>query len=209
MSMILASVLIIISISFIKTLNTMKKIIIGLAALLMAATINITNAQSAKDSRMPMKQERLERKQQKALEQQERKEALLDLVHDQSFVLEADALYDRYRNRYNATANNFIMFDGERMILQTAFPTRIGYNGLGGITVDGKITDYKVTESKSTISITAQVISSVLGHGTLTMNIGNSGYADATFSDTWGNRISFSGHLESLEDSKLFEGMSI
>lgn len=187
----------------------MKKMIIRMTAVLMAVTLNIAIAQSDEDSRTPMKQDRLERKQQKALEQQEMKEVLLDLVHNQSFVLEADALYDRYRNRYNATANNFIMFDGERMVLQTAFPTRIGYNGLGGITVDGKITDYKITESKNAISITAQVISSMLGHGTLIMNIGNSGYADATFSDTWGNRISFSGHLESLEDSKLFEGMSI
>ena len=187
----------------------MKKIIIGLTAFLMAASLNITNAQSAEDGRTSMKQERLERKQQKALEQQEMKAALLDLVQDQSFVLQADALYDRYRNRYNATANNFIMFDGDRMVLQTAFPAYIGYNGLGGITIDGRVTDYDMNENKNSITVTAQVTNSVAGHGTLTMNIGSSGYADATFSDNWGNRISFSGYIESLENSRFFEGMSI
>ena len=188
----------------------MKKIIIGMIALLMAVSINISNAQSSQDSKAQRKQERLERKQQKALQKQEMQEKLMELVKNQSFVLEADALYDRYRNRYNATANNFIMLDGDRVVLQTAFPSGIGYNGLGGITVNGRLVDYEVkTRNDQSISITAQVNSTILGHGMLTIHIGSTGYADATFSDNWGNRISFSGRIQSLEDSYLFEGMSI
>ncbi len=186
----------------------MKKIIFMMTALLIAASINISNAQSVEDN--TAQEEKLSKKERKALEKAEMKKKLIALVEDQSFVLQADALYDRYRNRYNATANNFIMFEGDRMVLQTSFPGGIGYNGLGGVTLDGRVIDYDIkTPKNKSISITAQVSGTLFGHGTLTMNIGSSGYADATFSDNWGNRISFSGRIEGLDDSYVYEGMSI
>lgn len=188
----------------------MKKIIIGIIAFMMALSINISNAQSSQDRKADRQRERWEKKQEKELQKLETQEKVTQLIKDQSFVLEADALYDRYRNRYNVTANNFIMIEGDRVVLQTSFPYGVGYNGLGGITINGKLIDYQVSGGdEKSITISAQVSSTVLGHGVLTMNIGSSGFADATFSDNWGNRISFSGQIQSLEDSYLFEGMSI
>ncbi len=187
----------------------MKKLIIAMIAMLMVTSIHISNAQSGADR--TSKEDRLERKQQKALEKQEMKEKFLALAKDQSLVLEANALADKYGNRVNVTANNFIMLDGDRVVLQTSFPARFGYNGLGGITIDGRLADYEVVGGKDnkSISITALVTSSVVGSGRLSMNISSNGYASATFSDNWGNRLYFYGNAQSLEDTRLFEGMSI
>ncbi len=188
----------------------MKKIMIGILALWMAASLNIAYGQSGPDRRAQRRQERLEKKQQAALKQTEKNEQVQAMVKNQSFVLEADALYDRYMNRYNAVANNFILVDGDDMVLQTSSPLGIGYNGLGGITLNGRLTDYTIINNKDgkPASIRAQVSTNSLEQGTLYMNVsGDTGRA--TFTDNWGRRITFSGRINSPEDSRVFEGSTI
>jgi len=189
----------------------MKSTYILTFALALFTFISSAEAQSKAEKREARKQERLEKKRQREQAIEEGKAVALELANEQAFVLEADALYDRYMNRYNMVSNSFILLDGDRVVLQTAAPGYFGYNGLGGITLNGKLVDYEVTEGKKgkPLRINAQLNTTALGHGTLNMTISGNGNAQATFRDSWGNRITFSGQVNSLDNSVIYEGMSI
>ena len=189
----------------------MKKLaMIGIVVVGIIAFTDIAYAQSGPERREQRRQERQEKRERLAIEQAERAQEAQALVENQSFVLEADALYDRYLNRYNALANNFILVDGDQMVLQTSSPWHFGYNGLGGITLNGRVTDYEIVryQDEKPVAIRPQVSTNWLGSGTLFVDVsGNT--ARATFSDNWGRRITLAGRITSLEDTRVFEGMNV
>jgi hypothetical protein len=190
----------------------MKNLKIYFTFILFVAFVGTADAQSRKERRMERKQERLERKQQKAEAEQQQKEKILALAEDQSFVLEADALFDRYMNRYNMVNNSFIMLNGSQVVLQTAnLGGNPGYNGMGGITLNGRLTDYEILEGRENgpLRISAQVSTNAVGHGTLMMTISHNGHATGVFRDNWGNRVTFTGQISDLENSRVYKGMSL
>ena len=66
---------------------------------------------------------------------------LMSLVESKKFVLEANTLFDRTGVSYVLNSSlNFIGFDGVNSTIQLAFDQLIGWNGVGGVTIDGKIT---------------------------------------------------------------------
>ena len=190
----------------------MKNIKIYFTLILLISFVGAADAQSRKERRTQRKQERLEQKQPKAEQQEQRKAAIVNLAEEKAFVLEADALFDRYMNRYNMVNNSFIMLRGDQVVLQTATPGgHPGFNGMGGITLNGRLLDYEVREGKKNrpVTITAQVSTVAAGHGTIRMTIGSDGNATGTFRDNWGNRITFTGRISNLENSRVYEGMSL
>ena len=190
----------------------MKNLKIYFTLILLITFTGVTDAQSRKERRMERKQERLEQKQLKAEQQEQQKEMIVNLAEDKAFVLEADALFDRYMNRYNMVNNSFIMLRGDEVVLQTATPGgHPGYNGMGGITLNGRLVDYEVNEGKKNrpVTVTAQVSTVAAGHGTIRMTIGSDGNATGIFRDNWGNRITFSGRISDLQNSRVYEGMSL
>ena len=83
---------------------------------------------------------------------QEAKEA----IDNQTFVLEADRVYFKYGTSAFVSSNtNFVGLDGDKAVVQVAFNVPFsGPNGLGGITVDGNASNYKVkTDKKGNIDI--------------------------------------------------------
>ena len=190
----------------------MKNINIYFTLILLISFVGVADAQSREERRTQRKQERLERKQLKAEQQEQRKAAIVNLAEDKTFVLEADALFDRYMNRYNMVNNSFIMLRSDQVVLQTATPGgHPGFNGMGGITLNGRLVDYEVNEGKNNrpVRVTAQVSTIAAGHGTIQMTIGSDGNATGTFRDNWGNRITFTGRISNLENSRVYEGMSL
>ena len=77
---------------------------------------------------------------------QEAKEA----IDNQTFVLEADRVYFKYGTSAFVSSNtNFVGLDGDKAVVQVAFNVPFsGPNGLGGITVDGNASNYKVKTDK-------------------------------------------------------------
>ena len=187
----------------------MKTIKIGLAALMLLVLAGPLSAQNTeKKERRDFQREKRLRKEQ-AL--QASRDEMEKLANNRSILLEANALYGKYLNRWNTSSDNFVAIDGNKMVLQTASPYRAGYNGLGGITLEGRITNYKLSDKqdKGPIIVTASVITPWLGTGTLRMSISANGNGSATFSDVWGHRITFVGQIENLENARVFEGMTL
>ena len=77
---------------------------------------------------------------------QEAKEA----IDNQTFVLEADRVYFKYGTSAFVSSNtNFVGQDGDKAVVQVAFNVPFsGPNGLGGITVDGNASNYKVNAAR-------------------------------------------------------------
>jgi hypothetical protein len=150
----------------------------------------------------------------KELRKSEREEEMTDLrevVSERSFLIDADYLLDRQNRQYMATANNFVSIEGDRIVMQTASPYGIGYNGIGGVTFVGRILDYKVSESKNgnNLFVTIQTTSVGYGNGTVFISIRGKENAIARFYGPWGRSLAFSGDVERHGESFKYKGMSV
>jgi hypothetical protein len=189
----------------------MKKLIILILMAVFTVQINTAVAQELSKKEL-RKIEKAEKKQRKKEQRKENKAANLQIIKDQSFVIEANTIQGRNLYTHQVSSNtNFIKVEGQNFVLQTASNFGFGYNGLGGITIVGKIADFEVTEGKEdkAIRISAQVNSPVLGHSTVFMTISGSGNGTARLTDNWGNRITFNGEIYPLENSSIYQGQSI
>jgi hypothetical protein len=166
-----------------------------------AVTASAQDSADQKKSRKEIRAERLKAS----------RERLAQLAKDSTLILEANILRNRYGNSYPVTGDNFILVDGERVVLQTASNWGgPGFNGLGGITLEGRITQYEYDiDEKGPISIVADISLGGVGFATLRFSISSDGSATATYYDNWGGRVTFSGIAASPGDSRVFEGMPL
>jgi len=156
-------------------------------------------------SKQDKKEARVAREQEVYLE-------LKNAVADSAFILSAHTLFDRYGRSYILSPNtNFVLVDGDRLVVQLSFNNLVGWNGLGGITMEGKITNYKNAKNKKNkkdrgINLQLFAIGSSMGNATINMNGNLSGQMRATLTDNFGNRITFSGNLNPLDRASYFKG---
>ena len=129
----------------------MKTIKIFLAGLLILSGLFGHSVWSSSQDVKPDKQSRKEAK--KA--QMTANFYVLDsLLRSGRYVLEADFLQNKYGSRISVPPMlNFIRVDGPKGVLQTGSDTRQGYNGVGGVTAEGSIVAYKITNDPKNLSI--------------------------------------------------------
>lgn len=187
----------------------MKRLLIMLIAII--ANVGLTQAQTTdKEERARLRQER------KA--EQEILDSLLfeqskQSIENKKFVLEADRVMFKYGTTAYVTSNtNFVMVNEDKATVQIAFNVPVsGPNGIGGITVDGLMSDFSMKEDKkgnisvefnvSGVGISARItISMPKGSSTATVNV------LPTFNS---NRLTLSGHILPLEQSTVFKGRAL
>lgn len=134
-------------------------------------------------------------------------------LRNQDFVLEADNItFKNGSTVFVNSATNFISVKGDRAVVQISPSTfSSGPNGVGGVTVDGTISDQQVTRGKD-------------GRITFSMNVNgiginaevhiymspNSNQATATVYPNFNsNTVWLSGTIVPYENSSVFEGMSL
>jgi hypothetical protein len=182
----------------------MKKIILlAFAAIISVAAI----AQNSTDS-VPKELTREQKKAQKeAIRLAEFKETE-QLINSQKFVLEANYRSGRTGARFYVTSSlNFIKIDSTNITIQIGSNSRIGYNGVGGVTVVGKIQRYKVdtNEKRKTFFIRINMMGST-GSYDIFMNISSSGSTTATVTGLYPGGIVYDGVLVPLEKSIIYTG---
>ena len=189
----------------------MKKIIILMLVLLIGTgTIMTLNAQ---ETQLSKKELRAQRRAKEAAEAKLRYETAMNAIKEGKFVLEADKItFKRGQFVYVTSFTNFIMVNGDRATVQLAFNTmRSGPNGIGGITVDGTISDPKIKTTKRgnlsySFSIQGVGISAQIN---LTLNEGDN-TAEADVNPNFNsNRTTMSGVIVPLEESNVFKGRSL
>lgn len=149
------------------------------------------------------------KKERKAREWQIEKSELLEMINDSSFVLNAHRYYNRYHNQQQLTSDNFIAINGDQIVIQTSNPFGMGYNGMGGITLEGTISDYDVIKGKEKHAPKVRInfTNSVLGHSTLFLTLTRNN-TTARLTDNWGRRNTWAGPVVDPKDVFNFQGMS-
>jgi hypothetical protein len=147
-------------------------------------------------------------------EQKRQKEAVLtkntaEAINSNHFVLKADQI--RGRGGYMINVDpviNFVAVQGDEAIVQLGSPTGMGYNGLGGITLRGKITSTSMHRDKKSgeYFITMNTIGTA-GSFTIFMHVNVTGeMATASVQSNWGGRVEFNGDLVPWAGTRVFKG---
>jgi hypothetical protein len=153
-----------------------------------------------------------EKKALKEIERQAKAKQILDLVNKKSFVIEADYLSGRSGSKIPVPSTiNCILVDTTYAVFQVG--SNIGSpgpNGVGGSTIEGKITKYYVKEKtgkKSTSYFISVYLLTSFGSFDIFINTFDNGVAEATLGDNRGNKINYYGRLLSKEESRIYKGM--
>lgn len=118
----------------------MKKILLMVALASLCASVSAQKSADRKAARAAQKEYY------RALDARMHDSAMKAL-QDSAFILKADKVtFRRGRIAYVSSTTNFVSMEGERAVIQLAFPNLPwpGANGLGGITVDGIVTNVSV-----------------------------------------------------------------
>lgn len=163
-------------------------------------------------TRAERKAARKAKKEAKFKDDQKRIDTLMQMVESKQFVLEATTLYDK-RGAVFQIGNtlNFVRFDVDESTIQLAFNHIVGWNGVGGITLDGKIGKMEIKRSKKHASFTINATVVNKGRGglvTMIFSVSPNSRARVDMSGSFGSRLSFEGYLVPLSESNVYKGMT-
>lgn len=191
----------------------MKKLIAMATILLLGVMTNGIYAQETKAERKAARDaKRAQMKAEEAAEAQISYEDAVAALKSHQFVMEADQV--QFRTGQTAFVNsntNFVLVNEQRGTVQVAFNTVYpGPNGIGGVTVDGSVSDIEMNTDKhgnvycnfsiQGIGISAQIF--------LTLNNGGNN-ATVTISPNFNNNnMTLTGNLVPLEQSNIYKGRS-
>lgn len=181
----------------------MKRLIMLLALVLV---IGGALAQETKEDRRAAKKARKAEKERIALENTEQ---LRLICATKMWVLEANTLYGRSGASFMLTPNiNFVGFDGEFSSIQLSFNDLVGWNGVGGVTLDGKISkmEIKSKEGKPGFTINASVQNRGGGLVTMTFRVSSDGNTRVDMNGSWGEKLGFQGYIVPLSQTSVYKG---
>jgi hypothetical protein len=172
---------------------------------------------------VPAFSQELSKKEQRQLEKQLKNEQQAEelaqtaklvkaMVEYQRFVLEAYQLKDKRGNMVNVSSNiNFVAADSLKGVIQVGSNTYIGRNGVGGVTVEGDISNYKYTTHERSGSYSVSYyLRTPLGSFDVRMTAYSDGRATADVSSTtWGGKLSYNGYLVPPSISRVYKGMTL
>ncbi|KXX72066.1 DUF4251 domain-containing protein [Flammeovirga sp. SJP92] len=174
------------------------------------------------ESTLSKKEQKALKKEQKKKAKEEKKaqaEAFEKLQHDQAlaaidsqqFVLEANQLYDRRGRTVNVQSNiNFIKVQKDVGTLQIGSANLVGWNGVGGITVDGRISDWKVKkdDKNGRTTVSFNIMGSMLVARVIYDLDGTGNYCNVRIDGVFSARqLKMRGILVPNNMSSTYEGM--
>jgi hypothetical protein len=133
------------------------------------------------------------------------------MLDSMRFVLEANYLSNQRGNRRIVPSNlNFVTVDSVYSVLQVGSGNGIGVNGVGGITLEGKVNAWKLVKDSVRKSFwVSWNINTNLGHYDITMNVSASGNATATISGLQAGKLNYDGTLVRLSETRVYQGRAL
>jgi hypothetical protein len=185
-----------------------------LAVLVLSCPAVIRAQDTDKASKKDISEQKQWEKENRKLEREQEKENMIALtrfmIESHRFVLEADFLSDKYGSRVPVSPTiNFIKIDSTDCTLQLGSAFTVGYNGVGGTTLDGRVIRYeynKTGKKKTNYQIRMTIMTAVATYDVF-LNSTQDGYADANIRGNWSGQLNYHGKLVPLNMSKVFKGM--
>ncbi len=130
-----------------------------------------------------------------------------EIATNKSWVVEAHSVFPKEGGSFPMDPTiNFVSVKDEEVTIQLSFLGIAGWNGVGGITLVGKVSRYGVKETKNVLTIQMTAIGSAMGPVDLNATVDPSSNGRVTVSGNWGDRITFAGKFVSFENSRIFKG---
>jgi len=177
----------------------MKTICLLTAAILFSISVSAQETGKQKKSR-----------EEKAAEMELKFRETQNLLDSACFVLEADYLGNGFYRVPVLSTINFIMVDSASSVIQTGRNFGLGYNGVGGVTVEGSITKYTVRhDNKRKSFYVSWNVSTAIGFYYISMQVTASGRATATLTGNSAGRLIYEGWLVPVPASGIYKGSRI
>lgn len=187
----------------------MKRFVLLLVMLIGSGLLMEANAQSSKAERKAAK---VAKKAEKFEKDSISSANLKAVVTSQAFVLEANTLFARTGQSFilNSTTN-FVGFDGKNSTIQLAFDQLVGWNGVGGVTLDGTISKMEIADNKKGLGFTINISvkQKIGGMVTMFFNVSTDGSARVDMSGSFGEKLSYQGRIVPLSESSVYKGTSL
>ena len=134
-------------------------------------------------------------------------------ISDKDFTLEADKVEFKYGQTAFVNSNtNFVSVTGDKSVVQVAFNVPAsGPNGIGGITLDGNISNYEVKkDKKGNINVSMNVMGTGISALVNISLYSGSNKASVTITPNFNsNRLTLTGVIVHSSSSRVFKGRSI
>ena len=186
----------------------MKKL--ALLSLVLSLTLSVFGQQEEKKLTRKERRE-IQKQEQQALSEQMAK-ILAVAIDEKQWVLEANTLAGKRGSTVNVNSSlNFVAVEGEEAFVQLGSDSRMGQNGVGGVSVRGRVTKYEVNknEKKGTYFITL-FVSSALGSFDIRLDCNADGQiANATVQGNTSNRVQYRGIVVPIQQSTVYKGTPI
>lgn len=192
----------------------MKKLLLITTMLLLSITT--TFAQTSKEARAAKREAlKKEREARKTLEAQQDSIAYLKAVESLksgTFVLEAsNVTFPNGITRFVSNTTNYVQANDGNGIVQTAFTNFTyspGPNGLGGVTVEGKISGFQLKQDKDGNYFCNYNIQGTAVLATISITLtGGTNQASVIISPNFNNNnMTMTGNLYPLNESDVFQG---
>ena len=154
------------------------------------------------------KQKKAARKAEKEMYDKSMHEVAFKALKDRDFVLEAHTLYNKRGYAKQVTDNlNFIAVEGDEAVLQLAFRGYGGPNGIGGITLSGRVSniEYK-TDKHGNQYLNFNVMGAVLHADVYITLYGSNNTAEAQVNAvTTSGKLKFRGEILPTELSSFYK----
>jgi len=188
-------------------LSIMKTSILKLESLFLAIGLFLisfsSNSQDNKLSRQEQKEARRDK-------QYFNFQVLDTILKNKSFVLEADFLENEFGNRRPVLSDlNFIKVDSSNVVLQTGSNYNMGYNGVGGATAEGNISNMKIVKNLKNLTFYLQFsVLTNIGIYYVSMTINSDCVARATITGLTRGKLVYDGRIKTIESSGFYKGMN-
>lgn len=188
-------------------LSIMKTSILKLESLFLAIGLFLisfsSNSQDNKLSRQEQKEARRDK-------QYFNFQVLDTILKNKSFVLEADFLENEFGNRRPVLSDlNFIKVDSSDVVLQTGSNYNMGYNGVGGATAEGNISNMKIVKNLKNLTFYLQFsVLTNIGIYYVSMTINSDCVARATITGLTRGKLVYDGRIKTIESSGFYKGMN-
>ena len=188
----------------------MKKLFIFLLLIVCIFYTGYAQTENPDNKNLTKEEKKAMRKVKKEEDKRKREEALIEFekyAEMREWVVEAHTVFDKQGQSYQMDPNiNFVGVTKDETTVQLSFTGLMGWNGVGGVTLVGKIGKYEYSSDGKSLNITMSAMGSGLGVVDIFMTVTGDGNGRATVSGNWGERITFQGRFVSLEESTVYKG---
>jgi len=135
-------------------------------------------------------------------------QSLDTLLGRKTFVLEANYLHNQYGNPVPVTSIlNFIKVDNPKVVLQTGNNFNQGYNGVGGVTAEGDLQNWKITRNLKHLSYTISFsVTTNIGAYDVFILVGADNTATATITGLTRGSLTYQGNIVAIYNSVVYKG---